>query len=85
MAAPRRTATPALILHAPRYEVRILPIQRRTGPRIHGCFDTFTQTWRSGPLARTVAERTVRDVNRTYEGEDGEPLVRLIEGWEEAE
>lgn len=57
-----------LNLRAPRYEVSILPIELRRGPRIHGCFDTFTQEWTSTePLARTVAERTVRSANRTYE------------------
>jgi hypothetical protein len=64
-----------LNLRAPRYEVRVLPIGDRRGPRIHGCFDTFTQEWTSiEPLARTVAERTVRNANRTYES-GGLPLA----------
>ncbi len=63
--SPRPSSTIALAI--PRYECLVLPIERRVGSRIHACFDTFTQEWVSDAAARTVAERTVRDANRSYE------------------
>ena len=83
MRVVRSRVEDALQLVAPRYAVTVLPIERRTGPRIHGVLDTFTRSFTSGPLARTVAERTARDANRTYEG--GGSVVDLIKRGEEVE
>lgn len=56
-----------MVLTAPRYALRELPVPQQKPGLTCGVFDSFTQEFVSGPNSQAQAERDARAANRAYD------------------